>query len=229
MGTVRLIGAGPLGRDIAGMLAAGSVVSKLYLADRSPTDPTTYPDAPYAPTSAEALRDLLRANEPRPGSRRIQSVSHWSKPDGARVDLTVVVTGHVEPDRAITEHLIRDDLPHLVVRLDGRAARVGPLVVPGRTACLNCLDLVTTTDQPSWPDRLLAASRTTARHGDRLLASWTSSMAALQVHSYLRSGPTGRVVADTVGCTVELDLDDGLTRVRHWPLHPDCGCHWSLG
>lgn len=47
--------------------------------------------------------------------------------------------------------LMRHDVPHLplVVRQDG--VRVGPVVIPGRTACTVCADLARTDSDPAWP------------------------------------------------------------------------------
>ncbi len=41
--------------------------------------------------------------------------------------------------------------PHLVVGVCETGGAVGPLVVPGRSACLRCLDLSRTDRDPAWP------------------------------------------------------------------------------
>ncbi len=55
-------------------------------------------------------------------------------------DLLVVVSCG-EPARAVFEQAHRHGIPHLMVVLDEDRVRVGPLVIPGVTPCLTCLDL----------------------------------------------------------------------------------------
>ena len=74
------------------------------------------------------------------GPARVLPLDHWSKPETLAVDLTVVVAEGPEVDRVVTDHLLRLDQPHLLVRSLGDAAWVGPLVLPGRTPCLRCTD-----------------------------------------------------------------------------------------
>jgi len=52
----------------------------------------------------------------------------------------MLVAGVGEPDRDLLDPYVRDGVPHLVVRLTEGDAVVGPFVVPGRTACLRCVD-----------------------------------------------------------------------------------------
>ena len=47
-------------------------------------------------------------------------------------------TGELERGRL--DPLIRDEVPHLLVRDHGHELVVGPFVVPGATACLRCVD-----------------------------------------------------------------------------------------
>ncbi len=63
----------------------------------------------------------------------------------------VVLVAHrlVSPGR--TAQFMRDDTPHLPVELSGDHVRVGPMIVPGRTACVSCLHATRTDDDPAWP------------------------------------------------------------------------------
>ncbi len=64
---------------------------------------------------------------------------------------TVVLLGafRVDPRRAAA--LMRDDVPHLPLVLDPARATIGPLVVPGVTACLCCLDAAALARDEDWP------------------------------------------------------------------------------
>ena len=66
----------------------------------------------------------------------------------------VLLAAHrVDPRRSAT--LLREDVVHVPLVLDGASARIGPVVHPGRTACLSCLDATAHRLDESWP--LLAA------------------------------------------------------------------------
>ena len=45
-----------------------------------------------------------------------------------------------EFDRTLLDDLVRDGVPHHVVRVVEGAPVVGPFVLPGETACLRCVD-----------------------------------------------------------------------------------------
>jgi hypothetical protein len=67
--------------------------------------------------------------------------------DGATV---VVLAAHVvAPHRVAT--LMSADTRHLPLVLDGAGAVVGPVVEPGRTACLACQSLHARDADPAWP------------------------------------------------------------------------------
>lgn len=81
----------------------------------------------------------------------------WAGPDTAPVAegcRVILLAAHrVDPRRATA--LLRDDVVHLPLVLDGASARIGPAVHPGLTACLSCLDATAQRLDESWP--LLAA------------------------------------------------------------------------
>ncbi|MFI1439531.1 ThiF family adenylyltransferase [Streptomyces fructofermentans] len=62
------------------------------------------------------------------------------------------------PDPAVSEPLIDSGTPHLYAGVVEGTGIVGPLVLPGDTACAGCLDLGRTDRDPTWP-RLVAQWR----------------------------------------------------------------------
>ena len=67
-----------------------------------------------------------------------------------RPDLVVLApVGHA--DELDAAALRRDGVPHLLAEVRDTVGVVGPLVLPGRSACLRCLDLVRTDRDPGWP------------------------------------------------------------------------------
>src|SRR5262249_62048557 len=53
--------------------------------------------------------------------------------------------------RELPEVLKRDNVPHLAAAASEAIGVVGPLVLPGDTACLRCLDLTRAERDPAWP------------------------------------------------------------------------------
>ncbi len=58
----------------------------------------------------------------------------------AHEDPTLVLVVGPEPDRELVDELVREQVPHLLVTAQLESYVLGPFVVPGRTACLRCLD-----------------------------------------------------------------------------------------
>lgn len=224
-----VIGAGILAVAVASALVRQGTTDHLVVTDPGRIDPTMFPRPGVASTAGAALAQHLRNLEPLPhaGSLgpgppvRVRSVKHWTELDTLRPRLGIVATVTAEPDRAITEHLTRRDVAHLVVRLDRSSARVGPLVLPGRTPCLTCIDTVLVEVDAQWPATLLRRQGEPVSGVPATLVEWGAAVCAVQAHAYLLTGS-----ADTLGCTLELAWDEPITRVRRWRRHPDCGCAW---
>jgi bacteriocin biosynthesis cyclodehydratase domain-containing protein len=118
-------------------------------------------------------------------------------------------------------------LPHLLSEIRGEAGVVGPLVVPGTSACLRCLDLTRTDHDPGWPAVAvqLATNVRAAAPCDGVLAVAVAAQTAAQALAFL----DGSGLPGTAGGTLELTLPDWRWRRRSWQLHPDCDCGWVGG
>jgi hypothetical protein len=217
---VRLIGAGAVGYQLAQLLLVSSL-DRLYVYDNEPPNLALYSAAGVLPSRAEALCSALAdVGSTVSSAQRISTLSHWSKPETTQLDLTVVATDRPEPDRVITEHLVRNDEPHLMVRCCGNGVSVGPLVVPGKTSCLRCADLSRSDADPLWPVVLRQLSRLQMETPPTLLA-WAASVAAAQSLAFLHGE-----LPESAGSTMELTWPHFVTRLRRWPAHRNCGCSW---
>ncbi|MDT7571674.1 MAG: hypothetical protein QOE05_1848 [Actinomycetota bacterium] len=115
-------------------------------------------------------------------------------------------------------------LPHLLSEVRGEVGVVGPLVVPGTSACLRCLDLTRTDLDPGWPAvavQLATTTRATAPC-DGPLAVAVAAQTVMQALAFLDGGG----LPATAGGTLELTLPDWRWRRRSWQVHPDCDCAW---
>lgn len=211
---VRQVGAGPIGLLLARYLLDRGV-AELCVFDNQPPERDLYPTGGVVADRAAALAAIA-------GSTRVVPLAHWSKPETLPVDLTVLVADGPEVDRLITDHLLRLDQPHLLVRSLGDAVWVGPLVLPGRTSCVRCADLTRRNADQEWPMVLAQLDRLRLPVPD-LLTGWAASTAAAQALAFLAGQ-----VPETAGATLELNADLHI-ELRRWPAHPECGCGWAVG
>ena len=241
-GYVRLIGAGRVGRAVAELLVTADLAI-LEVVDDEPVDRALYPRRLASGRQSAALEAELRAvrSADRPGptiytddsrraggelSRARLPGRRWATEPSAdrRPDATVVASDRLEVDRMITDALLRDDQPHLIVRAAGNGVVVGPFVLPGRTACVRCTDLARAERDPDWPGLLSQLTRITGDVPGTLL-SWAAATAAGQLLVLLAGGGEP---PESAGRTLELDRDH-RRQTRRWSVHPGCGCSWSAG
>lgn len=210
--SVRVCGLGRLGAGVATTLAAAGV-GRIELVDDAPV--TRHDVAPAGAT----LRDVGS-----PRTTAVARVLHDTAPDvqtppaGGDVDLVVLVEHHVA-DPARHRPLVTEGVPHLSVVAREASVLVGPLVRPGATPCLRCLDLHRTDGDPDWP-ALAAQLACRAPDGvESVLAAVAAPLAAAQALAVL----DGRT-ATVEGATLEVALPDAVPRLARWATHPACGC-----
>ena len=142
---------------------------------------------------------------------------------GARPDLVVVVTpAPAAPSRA--QPLRARGIRHLVVSVAEAAATVGPLVRPGRTPCLECLERQRTDRDPGWPTSVdLPAVRSPEPVScEPALVPLVAALAAAVAVAALRDQCPG-------GVTLDVALPWPRVVQRQWTAHPGCGCGASIG
>ncbi len=133
----------------------------------------------------------------------------------------LVILAPVRPlDRVLANELLDLGIPHLLVSAFEGHGCVGPLVLPGQSACLHCLDLARRDGDPAWPI-------VTARLGgfppgeiacDAVLASLVAAAATGHALAHLE----GRDAVVTNG-TRDVSPDGNWER-RSWVMHPQCRC-----
>jgi bacteriocin biosynthesis cyclodehydratase domain-containing protein len=213
---VEIRGAGRTGTALATALAAAGV-GQVDLVDERPVTPADLGPAGAigSDVGGPAHRAVVRVQAALRGPHEAPATQPASGPD-----LAVLVHGSAA-DSTEAAALVRAGLPHLAVVVRERGVLVGPLVLPGRSPCLRCLDLHRTDRDPAWP-RVLAqlTARRTRVPEETASALLAASLAALQVLGHLdgRRRPAG------LAATLEVELPDGLVSRRPWSPHPACGC-----
>jgi ThiF family protein len=143
--------------------------------------------------------------------------------DARRLPDLAVITGR--PDPVLIAALMRDQVPHLVVHADEAIGVVGPLVLPGRSACVRCVDLSKAARDPAWPRILAQASGTdvapaSTQACDTVLGAATAALAVAQALTLIdRAG-----VPAAANGTLEVVLPEWQWQRRGWPPHPACTC-----
>jgi hypothetical protein len=179
--SVEVLGAGRVGASVAMLLAAAGI-GNLDLSDNGPVR-----QADFAPAGIRSLgsRQASRAD----AARALLASAAASPRGGSRSDSTVVIapTGSIVPPEWLGQVRHR---PHLPVVIRETTAVIGPLVLPGQTPCLRCVELTRGDRDPAWP--VLAAQLIGEPHGvepcDVGLASAAASIVALHVLAWLDRG-----------------------------------------
>lgn len=217
--TVSLVGAGRIGVPIASLLAASGVghvdVEAAGTVHAADTVPGGWQLADIGLPVQAAAREAVRRIAP--------TTRCGPLPADRRPDLVILVDpAGADPSRRVG--LLRAGVVHLAVGIREVTGVVGPLVLPGRTCCLRCLDLARADRDAAWPllsAQLAGGSAGGVGAGDTVLAAATAALAAGQVLALLDGGRP-----DTLNGTLELRLSDWQLRRRGWSPHPACGCSW---
>ena len=224
---VRVHGASRASLWIAGLLSAAGVGLVLSTGPAVPGPaPPRSPDPQRAtpPPADPAPGDSARGDrEPVPPADRPAATARGprSRPR-RRPDLVILADS---PRRELPAALVSHVVPHLAASASEAIGVVGPLVLPGRSACLRCLDLARAERDPAWPLILAQlASRASADPlaCDTVLATMVAAQAAAQALAFLDQG--AEAAAGVTNGTLELVLPDWQWRRRTWHPHPRCGC-----
>lgn len=215
--TVAVHGGGRLGIAIACALAGAGVGQIELLADGvvCPEDiGTGYCDTDVGRPVQDAARAAIARSAP--------TSAHGPLGEPAEADL-VVLADTLVPDPAVAAALLAAGTPHLPALAHGGRGVVGPLVLPGRSSCLRCVDLQRTAVDPCWPT-LSAQLCCRPQHGDLCTTLAVAALAAGQVVHALGWAEAARWAPPAWGATVELDSLRGALAKTRWQPHPDCGC-----
>ena len=210
---VAVVGAGRVGAPLAALLAAAGV-GAVDVRDDAVATPGDVGVGGLLPDDVgrcrgEAARQLLHAAWPRT-DLGVQ----------AAPDLVVLAPTGREPLDAVRP-LVDHRVPHLLAEVRDDVGVVGPLVLPGTTACLHCVDLTRSDRDPDWPALAtqLATTQRATPTCDAALALAVAAQAALQALTLL----DGTAPA-TAGGTLEVVLPGWRWRRRSWLPHAGCGC-----
>src|SRR5215469_12083408 len=220
---VRVYGADRIGACVATLLAASGVA---WVSCRDSGIAGAADIAPGGLGAADA--GIARAAGVDHAVHRVARETRTAD-DPRRLPDLAVLAGR--PDPVDVAELMRGRVPHLAVRAEEAIGVVGPLVEPGRSACLRCADLERTARDSAWP---LILAQAAGRYGpdglgapaaspqacDTALAAATAALAAAQALTFIdRAAPHV-----TRNGTLEVVLPDWQWHRRTWSPHAACTC-----
>lgn len=216
--TVRVTGLGRLGTVLSVTLAAAGVGTVEPADDRT----VTRHDVGLGGLTARDVGGSRRGAVARllhdiaPAVRTGTGVSAAGV-DPPAPDLVVLVE-HGVADPVRHRDLMDAGVAHLSVVVREASVLVGPLVQPGRSVCLHCLDLHRAQADPGWPAIATQLVATPPGPEETTLAAVSAALGAAQALAYLDGRPTAVHEA-----SITVTLPDALPRRTAWAVHPDCG------
>ncbi|MFE2595335.1 ThiF family adenylyltransferase [Streptomyces sp. NPDC059396] len=227
---VQVRGAGRVGAAVAAVLAASGVGRVDVLdggcAEEGDVAPGGLPAHSVGERRDVAARQLVRRSAPgRPPSAAEYGESCGEGEPGLSLVIVAPRDGLAAyaPDPATAEPWIATGTPHLYTGVIEATGLVGPLVLPGGTACAECVARARAERDPGWP-RMLAQWRSGHRTPavpacDLGLATAVAGLAAAHALSFL----DGDLPAST-GARWEASLPLLDWRAERVTPHPDCSC-----
>ena len=132
-----------------------------------------------------------------------------------------VVTDAVDID-ANARAFTAQQSPFLIASCRERVGWVGPLVVPGVTACHFCVQLHRRDHDPAWPQVWRQRTWEATPVALASAAAITGHIAAAHVVEWTCGAPV-----PSMRGVVEVDSEFGMAAFHPTPPHPECGCVWA--
>ncbi|MEU8889687.1 ThiF family adenylyltransferase [Streptomyces sp. NPDC048442] len=225
---VQVRGAGRVGATVASLLSA-SGVGRVDVLDGGCVEPWDVAPGGVPAESVGTRRDSAARQAVRraaPG-RPLREGSRAAESAGEPGLSLVVVTPRdgldaYAPDPASAGTWVRSGIPHLYAGVVEATGVVGPLVLPGGSACAGCMERARAELDPGWP-RMLAQWRSGRRAGvpacDIALATAVAALATAHALSFLDGE-----LPSTTGARWEAALPLLDWRSQPVAAHRECGC-----
>lgn len=224
---VHVMGLGRTGAAVALVLVSAGVGTVLLEDDRAVTavdvGPGSFRLADIGLVRSAALRRQLLELDP--ASRAHVLHEGGSAPDTGSVDLAIVVA-HDTLAVTTAARFMGTERPHLLVLLREQDGTVGPLVVPGRTACCACVEWHRSDRDAQWLEvcEQLAGNTNQARRTgfleDAALSTALAGTAAAQALLFLDAVNQ----PSSWSSVLSFHPDNGRWSHEEFATHPRCGC-----
>lgn len=132
----------------------------------------------------------------------------------------VVLVGEYVADPSWNAHLTHTSTPHIPVLFSDLSITAGPVITPGETPCLACIELWHRDEEPEW---LSVGSQLWSTPAPTATVQGAHHAAALCALLLGLMGSPG-LLAPSSGLVLSTRLDTGKTTRRSVDFHPDCHC-----
>ncbi|MGO2540885.1 MAG: ThiF family adenylyltransferase [Specibacter sp.] len=232
---VHLVGLGRTGAALAAVLV-GAGVGTLLLEDDCPVAATDVSPGSFRLSdiglarSVAVRRHLLRID---PSCHA--HVVHDGGAGGLSLrylDLAIVVGHDVVPTHTAARFLAAER-PHLFVLVREQDGTVGPLVMPGETACAECVERHRGLNDPQWLDVCSQLAAGVVPSQDRRPRAELMEGTALAATLAGTAGTHVLLFLDAVNqpsswsSVLTFHPDNGRWTQQQFTTHPDCGCQWQ--
>lgn len=141
-------------------------------------------------------------------------------PPPLRGEPELVVFADTPPgDPELLQELHTDGTPHLLARLLAGVGVVGPLVLPGRTACLTCIDRYRAGQDPRWPE-VARQLEVLSGEGEQPAVAATVALTTAQALAAI----DGLQAPAVLESALEVNPTAGTIVTRAWTPWPGCPC-----
>ncbi|MEV7647946.1 TOMM precursor leader peptide-binding protein [Arthrobacter sp. NPDC089319] len=229
---VQIIGLGRTGAALATALTAAGV-GTLLLEDPAVVGPADVGSGAFRITDiglirGQAVRRAARQIDPTVACHLLPGATAEQGAAGIfprALSLAIYVDRDVADPRVAAALMSRGH-PHLSVLVREHDTLIGPLVVPGHSSCLGCVELHRADADPTWPAVVARLTGTRGKASARSQADEVSQsvaaagLAAIQALLFL----DGRNQPGSFSAVLRLESGDGTLTRHNYPPHPDCGC-----
>jgi hypothetical protein len=205
-----------------GLAAAG--VGRMVTHDQSMVEvqdlgPSAYPSQLLGKSKVQAVKALLASS---PNQMRVISGQLLTARNLEAIDCAAIIAqGAIEPRRYV--QWLNRDVPHLAITFETETASVSPLVVPGRGACLYCLEQARTDEDASWPVLASQLVANQSRFDDSASRLFCAGLAMQKMLAHLDDvGGFAQTEKERVG--YQLQLGSGAVTEFTWAEHDSCSC-----
>ncbi|WP_030910436.1 ThiF family adenylyltransferase [Streptosporangium amethystogenes] len=219
---VRVYGAGRVGAQVVALLAA-SGIGHICVVDPGTTRRRDVVPGGLGWTEVGMSRQdgaVAVARRLAPGLTASTGDGAARPADGARPPDLAVLAPVVPLDGLLVRELVEWGIPHLLATAFEAFGSVGPLVLPGRSTCLHCLDLTRRDRDPGWP--IVSARLGGFPAGEIACGTALSALVAASTAGHALAWIDGREPVVT-NSTMEV-LPDWTWKRRSWSVHPQCRC-----
>ena len=215
---------GRAGLSIAlGLAAAG--IGNLISHDENKVDsknigPTGYPSQLIGQPRVDALRSILAAS---PNQSQISTGKKLSEAKLQSVDCAVLISQQVTQPRRYSTWMNRD-IPHIAATFDAERVWISPMIIPGQTACLFCLDKMRTDADGNWPVIATQLISSNKRFDDSASQLFAAGIIVQKILARAdRVAGFNQAQENLIGYSLE--LISGLVTEHSWPKHESCDCN----